>query len=221
MLVIRRAAVLGAGRMGTAVAAHLANAGIPTLLLDLAPTELTEEEQKKKLTLESKAVRNRLAEAGIAAAAKGRPAAFAHASRVSLLTPGNFDDDLPKLADVDWVIEAVVERLDIKKDLLARVAKHVGPNTIVSTNSSGLSVNAMAAALPEDLKTRFLGTHFFFPPRYMYLLELIPGDEDRPGRRGRAERLRRAPPGQGGGPQQRPAQLRGQPRRHVLHASMP
>jgi 3-hydroxyacyl-CoA dehydrogenase len=180
MLVISRAAVLGAGRMGTAVAAHLANAGIPTLLLDLAPTELTEEEQKKQLTLESKAVRNRLAEAGISAAAKGRPAAFAHASRMSLLTPGNFDDDLPKLAEVDWVIEAVVEKLDIKKDLLARVAKHVGPNTIVSTNSSGLSVNAMAAALPEDLKTRFLGTHFFFPPRYMYLLELIPGAKTDP-----------------------------------------
>ena len=180
MLMIRKAAVLGAGRMGTAVAAHLANAGIPTLLLDLAPTELTEDEQKKKLTLDSPKVRNRLAEAGIAAAAKGRPAAFAHPDRVGLLTPGNFDDDLPKLADVDWVIEAVVERLDIKKDLLARVAKHAGPRTIVSTNSSGLSVNAMAAALPDDLKRRFLGSHFFFPPRYMYLLELIPGEKTDP-----------------------------------------
>ena len=177
MLLIRKAAVLGAGRMGTAVAAHLANAGIPTLLLDLAPTELTEDEQKKKFTLESKQVRNRLAEAGIAVAAKGRPAAFAHSSRVGLLTAGNFDDDLPKLSDVDWVIEAVVEKLDIKKDLLARVAKHVGPRTIISTNSSGLSVNAMAATLPTDLKTRFLGTHFMFPPRYMYLLELIPGQD--------------------------------------------
>ena len=180
MLLIRRAAVLGAGRMGTAVAAHLANAGIPTLLLDLAPTELTEDEQKKKLTLESKQVRNRLAEAGIAAAAKGRPAAFAHPSRIGLLTPGNFADDLAKLAGVDWVVEAVVEKLDIKKDLLARVAQHVGPNTIVSTNSSGLSVNAMAAGLPDDLKARFLGTHFFFPPRYMYLLELIPGEKTDP-----------------------------------------
>ncbi len=180
MLMIRKAAVLGAGRMGTAVAAQLANAGIPTLLLDMAPTALTEEEQKKKLTLESTAVRNRLAEAGIATAAKGRPAAFAHPSRIGLLTPGNFEDDLAKLADVDWVVEAVVEKLDIKQDLLGRVAKVVGPNTIVSTNSSGLSVNAMAAALPDDLKTRFLGTHFFFPPRYMYLLELIPGDKTDP-----------------------------------------
>jgi 3-hydroxyacyl-CoA dehydrogenase len=181
MLLIRKAAVLGAGRMGTAVAAHLANAGIPTLLLDLAPTELTEEEQKKKLTLQSRLVRNRLAEAAIAAAAKGRPAAFAHPSRIDLLTPGNFADDLPKLADVDWVVEAVVEKLDVKRDLLGRVAQHVGPSTIVSTNSSGLSVNAMAAALPAELQRRFLGTHFFFPPRYMYLLELIPGDETDPG----------------------------------------
>ena len=115
MLVIRKAAVLGAGRMGTAVAAHLANAGIPTLLLDLAPTELTEEERKKGLDLTHPAVRNRLATNGIATAAKGRPAAFAHPSRVDLLTPGNFEDDLPKLADVDWVVEAVVERLDIKQ----------------------------------------------------------------------------------------------------------
>lgn len=180
MLLIRKAAVLGAGRMGTAVAAHLANAGIPTLLLDMAPTELTEEEQKKKLELAHPAVRNRLAEDAISAALKGRPAAFAHPARAALLTPGNFDDHLPKLAEVDWVIEAVVEKLDIKKDLLARVAAHVGPRTIVSTNSSGLSVNAMAAALPDALKPRFLGSHFFFPPRFMYLLELIPGDETDP-----------------------------------------
>ena len=180
MLLIRKAAVLGAGRMGTAVAAHLANAGIPTLLLDLAPTELTEDERKKKLGLESPRVRNRLAEAGIAAAVKGRPAPFAHPDRVGLLTPGNFEDDLPKLAKADWVVEAVVERLDVKKELLARVGEHVGPHTIVSTNSSGLSVNTMAGALPAELQRRFLGSHFFFPPRYMYLLELIPGEQTDP-----------------------------------------
>ena len=175
MLVIRKAAVLGAGRMGTAVAAQLANAGIPTLLFDLAPSELTDDEKKEGLDLTHPSVRNRLATNGIAGAAKGRPAAFAHPNRVELLTPGNFDDDLPKLAGVDWIVEAVVERLDIKQDLLGRVAKHMGPKTIVSTNSSGLSVNAMAAVLPDAVKRRFLGTHFFFPPRYMYLLELIPG----------------------------------------------
>ena len=180
MLVIRKAAVLGAGRMGTAVAAHLANAGIPTLLLDLAPTELTEEEQKKGLDLTHPSVRNRLATNGIATAAKGRPAAFAHPSRVDLLTPGNFEDDLPKLADVDWVIEAVVERLDVKSRPAGPGGRVSGPQDHLSTNSSGLSVNAMAAALPDEVKPRFLGSHFFFPPRYMYLLELIPGEETDP-----------------------------------------
>ena len=175
MLVIKKAAVLGAGRMGTAVAAQFANAGIPTLLLDVVPTSLTEEEQKKGLDLNSPAVRNRLATVGIATAAKGRPAAFAHPSKVNLLTPGNFEDDLAKLADCDWVVEAVVEKLDIKQQLLQKVAPHLGPKTIVSSNSSSLSINAMASVLPDAVKPRFLGTHFFFPPRYMYLLELIPG----------------------------------------------
>ena len=175
MLVIRRAAVLGAGRMGTAVAAHLANAGIPTLLLDLAPTELNDDEKKLGLGLDDPGVRNRLAKAAISTALKGRPAAFAHPSRAHLLTPGNLDDDLAKLADVDWVVEAVVERLDVKQSLLSRVAGYIGPKTIVSTNSSGLSVNAMASVLPDDVKRRFLGSHFFFPPRFMYLLEVIPG----------------------------------------------
>ncbi len=180
MLMVRKAAVLGAGRMGTAVAAHLANAGIPTLLLDLVPGELTEEERKRGRDLSHPAVRNRLAADAIAAALKGRPAAFAHPERAALLTPGNFEDHLPSLAEVDWVIEAVVEKLDVKKDLLARVAGYVGPRTIISTNSSGLSVNAMAAALPEEIRPRFLGSHFFFPPRFMYLLELIPGEKTDP-----------------------------------------
>jgi 3-hydroxyacyl-CoA dehydrogenase len=175
MLVIKKAAVLGAGRMGTAVAAQFANAGIPTLLLDVVPTSLTEEEQKKGLDLNSPAVRNRLATVGIATAAKGRPAAFAHPSKVNLLTPGNFEDDLAKLVDCDWVVEAVVEKLDIKQQLLQKVAPHLGPKTIVSSNSSSLSINAMASVLPDAVRPRFLGTHFFFPPRYMYLLELIPG----------------------------------------------
>ncbi|MCX8031961.1 MAG: 3-hydroxyacyl-CoA dehydrogenase/enoyl-CoA hydratase family protein [Thermoleophilia bacterium] len=180
MLVVRRAAVLGAGRMGTAVAAHLANAGIPTLLLDLVPTELTEEEKAKGLDLSHPSVRNRLATSAVETAAKSRPAAFAHPSRIGLITPGNVEDDLPKLASVDWVIEAVVEKLDVKKDILARIAPYLGPKTIVSTNSSGLSVNAMAEALPPEVKRRFLGSHFFFPPRYMYLLELIPGNDTDP-----------------------------------------
>ena len=154
MMKIRKAAVLGAGLMGTTVAAQLANAGIPTLVLDLPPTET--------------------AANGLKALAKARPAPLAHASRQALLTPGNFDDDLARLADVDWVIEAVVEDLGIKTALLARVAEHLNDQAIITTNSSGLSLNDLAAALPDSLKPRFFGAHFFNPPRYMYLLELIP-----------------------------------------------
>ena len=179
MLMIRKAAVLGAGRMGTAVAAHLANAGIPTLLLDMAPTELTEDEQKKKLTLESKAVRNRLADDGHRHGAQGPPGGVRAPGPHGLLTPGNFDDDLAKLADVDWVVEAVVEQLDIKKDLLARVAQRGARDHRVH-QLVGAFGERHGGGLPEDLKARFLGTHFFFPPRYMYLLELIPGDKTDP-----------------------------------------
>jgi 3-hydroxyacyl-CoA dehydrogenase len=154
MIKIRKAAVLGAGLMGTTVAAHLANAGIPTLVLDLPPTET--------------------AENGLKALAKARPAPLAHKDRAALLSPGNFDDDLGKLADVDWVIEAVVEDLGVKTALFARVAEHLNAHAIITSNSSGLSMNAMAAALPEALRPRFFGAHFFNPPRYMYLLEVIP-----------------------------------------------
>ncbi|GAB4257922.1 MAG: 3-hydroxyacyl-CoA dehydrogenase/enoyl-CoA hydratase family protein [Deferrisomatales bacterium] len=171
---IRKAAVLGAGVMGSAIAAHLANAGVPTLLLDIVPRELTEEEKAKGLTLESPEVRNRFSRAGLEAARKASPAAFAHQSLARLVTPGNFEDDLPKLAGVDWVVEAVVERLDIKTGLFTRVAPHLAEGALLTTNTSGLSVDAMAEALPERVRPRFFGTHFFNPPRYMHLLELIP-----------------------------------------------
>ncbi|RMG88882.1 MAG: 3-hydroxyacyl-CoA dehydrogenase family protein, partial [Candidatus Dadabacteria bacterium] len=177
---IRKAAVLGAGVMGSAIAAHLANAGIPCLLLDIVPRELTEDEKKKGLTLESPQVRNRFAQNGLQNALKASPAAFAHKSLARLVTPGNFEDDLPKLAEVDWVVEAVVERLDIKVSLFEKVAPHLKPGALLTTNTSGLSVNAMAEALPEELRPRFFGTHFFNPPRYMHLLELIPARETAP-----------------------------------------
>ncbi len=177
---IRKAAVLGAGVMGSAIAAHLANAGIPTLLLDIVPRELTEEEKKKGLDLASPEVRNRFARSGLEKALKAKPAAFAHKDLGRLVTPGNFEDDLPRLADVDWVVEAVVERLDIKVSLFQKVAQHVEADALLTTNTSGLSVNAMAEALPDEVRPRFFGTHFFNPPRYMHLLELIPaGTTDR------------------------------------------
>ncbi|MBI5440756.1 MAG: 3-hydroxyacyl-CoA dehydrogenase/enoyl-CoA hydratase family protein [Deltaproteobacteria bacterium] len=175
MFLIRRAAVLGAGAMGSGIAAHLANAGIPTLLLDIVPGELTDEERKKGWDLTHPRVRNRFSEKGLEAARKARLAAFAHPERAGLVTPGNFEDDLPRLREVDWVVEAVVERLDVKVDLLQRVSEHLSSDALLTTNTSGLSVNAMADALPEALKSRFFGTHFFNPPRYMHLLELVPG----------------------------------------------
>ncbi|MBE0617362.1 MAG: 3-hydroxyacyl-CoA dehydrogenase, partial [Proteobacteria bacterium] len=171
---IRKAAVLGAGVMGSAIAAHLANAGIPTLLLDIVPREPTEDERKRGLDLTHPQVRNRLAREGIEKALKASPAAFGHRDRARLVTPGNFDDDLPKLAGVDWVVEAVLERLDIKTALFGKLTPHLKPGALLTTNTSGLSVNAMTEALPEDVRRRFFGTHFFNPPRYMHLMELVP-----------------------------------------------
>jgi len=162
---VRRAAVLGAGTMGSRIAAHLANAGIPTLLLDMVPA--------------GEGDRNRLAKGALEALAKAKPAAFYEASQAALVTPGNFDDDLPKLSACDWVIEAVAENLAIKTALLAKVAPHLAPQAVLTTNTSGLPVNQVAAGLGA-LRTRFFGTHFFNPPRYMRLLEIIPTAESDP-----------------------------------------
>jgi len=156
---IRRAAVLGAGTMGSRIAAHLANAGIPTILLDMVPAGET--------------VKNKLALSALDALAKAKPAAFYDASLAALITPGNFDEDLPKLAQCDWVIEAVAENLAIKTALLGRVLPHLAPRAVLTTNTSGLPVNRIAAGLSSH-RDRFFGTHFFNPPRYMRLLEIIP-----------------------------------------------
>lgn len=171
---IQKAAVLGAGTMGAQIAAHLANAGVEVLLLDIAPTELTSEEQARGLTLDNPKVRNRIANTGLEAAKKIKPAAFFSASKASLITTGNFDDDLKKIEKVDWVIEAIVEKLEIKRDLFARVDRHRKAGSIVSSNTSGISIKAMAEGMSEDFRRHFLGTHFFNPPRYLKLLEIIP-----------------------------------------------
>jgi 3-hydroxyacyl-CoA dehydrogenase len=163
---VRRAAVLGAGTMGSRIAAHLANAGIPTLLLDLVPN--------------GDGDRSRLAKGALEALSKAKPAAFYDASVASLVTPGNFEDDLPKLSACDWVIEAVAENLAIKTALLTRVVPHLAPHAVLTTNTSGLPVNQIAAGLAA-CRNRFFGTHFFNPPRYMRLLEIIPTAETDPG----------------------------------------
>jgi len=177
---MRKAAVLGAGVMGAAIAAHLANVGIPVLLLDIVPNQLTGEEASKGLTLESKAVRNRFATKGLESAKKAKPAAFYSGDDVRLIEIGNFTDDLGRLAECDWVIEVVVENLGVKQQLLSNVEKVVRKDAIVSSNTSGISITEMVKDCELDFRRRFLGTHFFNPPRYMKLLELIPGPDTDP-----------------------------------------
>ena len=159
---IEKVAVLGAGTMGARISAHLANAGVPSYLLDIVPPDA------------DGPVRNRIAAAGLEAAVKSKPAAFFKPSLARLVTIGNFEDDLQKLADVDWIIEAVVEDLDIKRSLLRRIEAIRKPGTIITTNTSGLPVAKIVEGFPDEFRRHWFGTHFFNPPRYMRLLELIP-----------------------------------------------
>jgi 3-hydroxyacyl-CoA dehydrogenase len=177
---VQKAAVLGSGVMGSGIAAHLANIGIPTLLLDIAPKELTAEESAKGLTLESSVVKNRFATGAIQKLLKQKPAPLSAKKNLALITPGNFDDDLEKLKDVDWIIEVIVENLEIKKGLFEKIDAVRKPGTIVSSNTSGVSINAMAEGRSEDFQGHFLGTHFFNPPRYLKLLEVIPASTTKP-----------------------------------------
>jgi 3-hydroxyacyl-CoA dehydrogenase len=166
--------------MGSAVAAHFANAGIPSLVLDIVPRDLTEKEQAAGLTLEDGAVRNRIAADSVKALLKARPAPMFSADRLALIEVGNFEDDLARLEEADWVVEVVKEDMGIKKKVLAEVAPHIKPDAILTSNTSGLSLAEMVSELPEEVRPRFLGTHFFNPPRYMKLLEVIPTAETSP-----------------------------------------
>ncbi len=159
---INKVAVLGAGTMGARIAAHFANAGVPSLLLDIVPPDA------------DGPARNKFAAAGLEGLKKSKPAAFFEPSLARLVSIGNFDDDLKRLADVDWVIEAVVENLEIKRSLLKKVEAVRKPGTIVTTNTSGLPVAKIAEGFSDDFRRSWFGTHFFNPPRYMRLLELIP-----------------------------------------------
>ncbi len=171
---IKKAAVLGSGVMGAGIAAHLANVGIPTLLLDIAPTQLTEVEQQKGLTLEHPQVKNRISQTNLQKLLKQKPAPLTSKKNLALLEAGNFVDDMLRLAEVDWIIEVVVENLEIKKQVFEQVDQYRKPGSIVSSNTSGISVEAMIEGRSEDFKRHFLGTHFFNPPRYLKLLEVIP-----------------------------------------------
>lgn len=185
---LRRATVIGAGVMGSAIAAHLANAGVPVWLLDVAPGESDDEERRPGLRREAEPrrapadpqVRNRLARAGKERALRAVPPAFMIPDLASLVSPGNIDDDLHHVRESDWVVEAVIEDLAAKRALLAQVERHWKPGTIVSSNTSGLSINAMVEGRAPAFRQHFLGTHFFNPPRYMRLVEVIPSADTRP-----------------------------------------
>src|SRR6266699_3102822 len=162
---INKVAILGAGTMGARIAAHFANAGVPSYLLDIVPPDA------------DAPARSKVAAAGIEAAKKSKPAAFFEPSLARLVTVGNFEDDLGKLSEVNWIIEAVVENLDIKRALLKRVEAARKPGTIITTNTSGLPVGKIAEGFSDDFRRCWFGTHFFNPPRYMRLLEIIPTSE--------------------------------------------
>ncbi|MFD2444528.1 3-hydroxyacyl-CoA dehydrogenase NAD-binding domain-containing protein [Bacillus sp. CGMCC 1.16607] len=171
---IKKAAVLGSGVMGSGIAAHLANIGIPTLLLDIVPRELTDAELAKGLTLEDKLVRNRISTSSVQKLLKQKPAPLTSKSNLALIEAGNLEDDMQRLSEVDWIIEVVVENLAVKKQVFERVDQFRKPGSIVSSNTSGISVEAMVEGRSEDFQKHFLGTHFFNPPRYLKLLEVIP-----------------------------------------------
>jgi 3-hydroxyacyl-CoA dehydrogenase len=174
---ITSAAVLGAGTMGARIAAHLANAGIHCWLLDIAPSELTADENARGLSLSDPRVRNRIVRIGLEAAQKARPAAFFTPGTAARIIIGNFEDNLAWCAQADWIIEAVAENLAIKRSLLQKVASCRRPGSIVTTNTSGLPIHQISDGFDEDFQRHWAGTHFFNPPRYMKLVELIPGPD--------------------------------------------
>ncbi|WP_100401960.1 3-hydroxyacyl-CoA dehydrogenase/enoyl-CoA hydratase family protein [Bacillus sp. FJAT-42315] len=177
---IQKAAVLGSGVMGSGIAAHLANIGIPSILLDIVPRELSKEEEAKGLTLNDRQVRNRFSEGALKKLLKQKPAPLTSKKNLSLITAGNLEDDLEQLQEVDWIIEVVVENLDVKKQVFETIEKYRKPGSIISSNTSGISIAAMAEGRSEDFRKHFLGTHFFNPPRYLKLLEVIPTKDTDP-----------------------------------------
>ena len=172
---IKKAAVLGAGVMGSKIAALLAGVDITTYLLDIVPKELDEQDLKKKLTKDSAAFRNKFALSGLQSTIGASPPAMYTPDDAKLVIPGNFEDNLPWLADADWIIEGVVENLKIKQELLQKVEPYLKPGALITTNTSGLSIDRISEKMSKESRSRFMGTHFFNPPRHMKLLEIIPG----------------------------------------------
>jgi 3-hydroxyacyl-CoA dehydrogenase len=177
---INRVTVIGTGTMGAAIAAHLANIGIPAYLLDIVPRELTSQEKDKGLTLDHPAVRNRIVNEGWQRCIQARPANLFTKDAAELVTLGNLEDNFDWVGEADWIVEAVVERLDVKQQLMARVEEVRKPGSIVSSNTSGIPIKHIAEGHSDDFQAHFLGTHFFNPPRYLHLLEFIPHERTKP-----------------------------------------
>ena len=177
---IKKVAVIGSGIMGSGIACHFANIGVEVLLLDIVPRELDEKEKAMGLTLEDKVVRNRLVNNSLAAALKSKPSPIYHQKFSQRITTGNLEDDISKVAKVDWIIEVVVERLDIKKKVFENLEKYRTPGTLITSNTSGIPIKFMSEGRSEDFQKHFCGTHFFNPARYLKLFEIIPGPETAP-----------------------------------------
>jgi len=178
---IKKIAVLGSGVMGSRIACHFANIGCEVLLLDIVPRELSPEEQKKGLTFEHKDVKNRIVNQALDFALKSNPSPIYKKSFANRIVTGNFDDDMSKISSCDWVIEVVIERLDIKQQVFTKVEEFRTPGTLITSNTSGIPIHMMLEGRSEDFKKHFCGTHFFNPPRYLELLEIIPTPETDPG----------------------------------------
>lgn len=176
---IKKVAVIGSGIMGSGIACHFANIGVDVLLLDIVPKELTDPEKANGLTLDDKVVRNRIVNSDLAKALKSNPSPIYKQSFASRITTGNLEDDISKVASVDWIIEVVVERLDIKKQVFENLEKYRTPGTLITSNTSGIPIQFMSEGRSQDFQEHFCGTHFFNPPRYLKLFEIIPGPKTR------------------------------------------
>lgn len=174
---INKVAVIGSGIMGSGIACHFANIGVEVLLLDIVPRELTEKEQAKGLTLENPVVRNRIVNDNLTSALKSKPSPIYHQKFANRIQTGNLEDDLHKISGVDWIIEVVVERLDIKKKVFEQIEKHRKPGTLITSNTSGIPISFMNEGRSEDFQKHFAVTHFFNPPRYLKLFEVVPGPD--------------------------------------------
>lgn len=172
---IKKVAIVGSGIMGSGIACHFANIGVEVLLLDIVPREVNDKEKAKGLTLEDKVVRNRLVNDALTASLKSKPSPIYNQKFANRITTGNLEDDIAKVADVDWIMEVVVERLDIKQSVFEKLEKHRTPGTIISSNTSGIPIKFMNKGRSEDFKQHFAVTHFFNPPRYLKLFEVVPG----------------------------------------------